>query len=269
VLRPGQSSLAVTFALDLTPGSDQITGTIGGGGWVALLEAHRAVFDARTNAAPFMGNYTLVLPGTNGAGVPVGNGYGTIRVDASGKGRVTGSLPDGTSFSQLAPVSRDGIWPFYSSLNGGKASLFGWLMLTNRTTDDLNGTVSWIKELQPKAKFFSDGFTNSFIPAAGSGYTPRIPVINLPSGDAIFTEDNAVVFTNAVSVTSNNKLLNQSANSLTMSLALPTGVFNGNVAAPGATKRTPLKGVFLQKANAGYGYFLGTGPSGSIVVEGP
>jgi V8-like Glu-specific endopeptidase len=267
VLRPGQSSLAVAFGLDLTPGSDQITGTIAGGNWVAQLEAHRAVFDARTNAAPFAGNYTLVLPGTNVAGIPVGDGYGAVRVDASGRVRVTGSLPDGTAFTQLASVSQDGLWPFYASLNGGKASILGWLMFTNRTSDDLNGTVSWIKEAQLNTKFFSAGFTNSFIPATGSSYTPRIPVINLPQGDAIFTADDAVVFTNAVSVTSNNKVLNQSANSLTMNVALTTGVFNGNVAAPGATKRTPLKGVFLQKANAGYGYFLGNGQSGSVVVE--
>ena len=267
VLRAGQSSIAVTFGLDLTPGADQVTGTVGDGTWLAQLEAHRAVFDARTNAAPYAGSYTLVLPGSNVPGLPLGHGYGAVRVDASGRVRLTGSLPDGTAFSQLISISRDGIWPLYAPLNAGKASVFGWLLFTNRTTDDLNGTVSWIKEAQSNAKYFSGGFTNSFIPAKGSSYTPRVPVINLPAGDAIFTADNAVVFTNVVSVTSNNKVLNQSSNSLSMNLAQSTGVFNGNVAAPDATKRTPLKGVFLQKVNAGYGYILGNGQSGSVVVE--
>jgi len=267
VLRPGASSLSVEFGLDSAPESQRVTGTISDGQWVAQLMAGRAVFNARTNPAPYAGSYTLVFPGTNGVdSAPAGNGFGTVRVDTGGRVKLVGSLADGTPVSQSIPVARDGQWPFYASLYGGKGSTLGWLNLTNRATDDLNGTVSWIKEPQPQTKRFANGFTNGLIPAIGSAYAPTIPVINLPTGAAVFTGGDLPPFTNIVSLSSNNKLLNQSPNSLTLNVVLPTGAFNGSVTAPGATRKTPFKGVFLRKANAGYGYFLGTDQSGSVVI---
>jgi len=88
----------------------------------------------------------------------------------------------------------------------------------------------------------------------------------LPSGTAVFNGGDLSSFTNNVSLGLNNKIINQSPNSLTLNIAISTGAFNGSVAAPGQTRRTPFKGVFLQKVNAGYGYFLGTDQSGSVVI---
>ena len=267
VLRPGASSLSLEFGLDLTPDSEQITGTVSDGQWVAQLLAQRAVFNARTNPAPYSGSYTLVLPGTNGVGnPPAGHGFGTPRIDTGGRVKLVGSLADGTAVSQSVPLSRAGHWPFYASLYGGKGSAIGWLSLTNSATNELNGIVNWIKKPQPQAKRFAAGFTNSSIPATLSKYLPQSPVINLPSGTTAFNGGGLPSFTNHVSLGLNNKIINQSPNSLTLNIAISTGAFNGGVAAPGQTRRTPFKGVFLQKVNTGYGYFLGTDQSGSVVI---
>jgi hypothetical protein len=257
----------VEFGLDLTAGTEQITGTVSDGQWVAQLLAQRAVFNTRTNPAPYAGSYTLVLPGTNGIGnPPAGNGFGTPRVDRGGRVKLVGSLADGTTVSQSVPVSRDGLWPLYASLYAGKGAVLGWLSFTNRATDDLNGIVSWIKQQQPQAKRFAAGFTNSAIPATGSAYLPQSPVINLPSGTAVFTGGGVPSFTNNIILGLDSKLVNQSPNTLTMNTAILTGAFNGGVVPPGQTRKTPFKGVFLQKANAGYGYFLGADQSGSVVI---
>ncbi len=92
-------------------------------GWVADLLADRAVFTA-TNKAPYAGNYTLLFPGTTNLldpTTPVGMGYGAVTVDALCKVVLAGSLADGL-LRRATTVSKDGWWPMYAGLYGGKGS---------------------------------------------------------------------------------------------------------------------------------------------------
>src|SRR5688572_10647734 len=97
IVRAGLSSLAVEWQLDLTHGTDRITGQVADGTWVAQLSGNRAVFNITTNSCPLIGKYTLIIPGnTNGARSPGGDGFGTLTVDGAGSISLKGTLSDGT-----------------------------------------------------------------------------------------------------------------------------------------------------------------------------
>jgi hypothetical protein len=49
-----------------------------------------------------------------------------------------------------------------------------------------------------------------------------------------------------------------------MSVTASNGFFNGAVKVPGTTRTNTFKGVVLQDAGAGFGYFLGTNQSGQV-----
>src|SRR5207302_8135912 len=101
--------------------------------WVAPIQAVHAGFDAKSHPATnYSGAYTIVLPAAAaGGGLPEGNGYGTMLVDASGKVTIMGALGDETPYTCSIRMSGDGEFPIYLALYGGKGSLFGWLAFTN------------------------------------------------------------------------------------------------------------------------------------------
>jgi hypothetical protein len=76
-------------------------------------------------------------------------------------------------------------------------------------------------------------------------------------------------FTNVVTLTTNNHVINGSANFMNFSITLSNGAFTGSVKVPGTTRTNAFKGALLQDANAGYGWFLGTDESGSVSLQAP
>ena len=60
---------------------------------------------------------------------------------------------------------------------------------------------------------------------------------------------------------------NVSSNKLTITLALPTGLFTGSVMVPNSGKVITFNGALLQKLNSGYGCFLGTNQSGEVLLH--
>src|SRR5204863_7909029 len=107
---------------------------------------------------------------------------------------------------------------------------------------------------------------------AGSRYTAPTNadtrMIDLTNGVVWFQGGNlSAPFTNSVTLTSSNHVINNSANSLTMTLNTANGMFSGNVTVPEAARTNMFKGVVLQDAEAGFGYFLGTNQSGEVMFE--
>src|SRR2546429_9097687 len=95
-------------------------------------------------------------------------------------------------------------------------------------------------------------------------------VIDLTNGVVIFAGGNlATPFTNLVTLTSTNRFINGSPNSLSLSLTLSNGTFSGRVKVPGTTRTNTFKGALLQDSDSGYGYFLGTNQSGSVFFGAP
>jgi hypothetical protein len=270
IARRGVGPLTVSLVQNAN-GDNRITGTITDGTWTAQLSADPAVYDLRTNTAPFAGKYTLIIPGVAGApSLPAGDGYGAVSVDASGKVKLSGALADGTTLTETAPLSKSGAWPLYVSLYAGKGTLVGWISLTNRASDDLNGTLTWIKPAMPLAKLYPAGF-NEAVTATGSFYTPpptSTSQIIGPSITAVSFADGdlASSFTNTVTVSAGNKIINDSTNRLSLSLVTSSGLLRGTVTPPGSTRSLSVHGALLQKLNLGYGYFLGPNQSGSVFL---
>ena len=267
--------MVLNLALNLTPGSDILTGTLSNSAWVADLRADRAVF-SKTNPAPYAGKFTLIFPGAeqdDDTTTPLGLGYGAVTVDGLGNVVLGGYLADGTVLSQGTSVSKDGWWPLYAGLYGGKGSIWGWLQFTNQPPPDMRGgEACWIKQAQPAAKYYPLGFTN-VLETQGSLYvapsSPTIRVMDLTNGMVSFAGGNlSQPFTNLVVLTNKNAVVNQSTNKLTLTIGLANGAFSGTVAVPGTKTTSSFKGALLQDEAVGYGYFLGTNLSGRVQFQG-
>jgi hypothetical protein len=266
--RAGNTALSAHFTLDSSGSSDHLTGTITDGNWTASLDARRPVFNSQ-NPAPFAGSYTVVIPGVSGSQTaPQGYGYGTLKVDATGKAKFVGSLADGTTVTQSASISQDGDWPLFGSLYHGQGLLWAPMTIdTSRASDDIHGPLSWIKA-QQNAKFYPDGFD---VEVTGIGSLYQKPaagtrIIDLSDGTVSFDGGNLNnPFANSITIDTNNKVANQSDNKLTMAFATPTGLFKGTATSPDG-QNVSFRGAAFQKVNRAYGYFLGADQSGSVVV---
>ena len=155
------------------------------------------------------------------------------------------------------PLSSAGDWAFYVSLYGGGGSVWGWLQFdSNQTTATVNGSLSWIKPPRTGATYYPAGFTN-LVAAGGSRYTAptnsATRVIGLTNAIVIFDGGNLTApFTNTVTLTSSNRVINGSANSLGLTFTLANGTFSGSVKVPGTTRTNTFKGAVLQDLNSGY-----------------
>jgi hypothetical protein len=268
IARKNQLPFSVQLQLALD-GTDTLTGQLGDGGWTGELIARRAAFSG-TNAAPQAGRYTLVIPGaTAPISPPVGHGFGSVAVDNSGNAQFNGWLADGSKITQSTAVSKAGDWPLYVPLYGGSGSMFGWVTFTNAPDTDLEGVVHWIKPAQTRARFYPEGFTNAAaITGSRFGFTNGVPLLSLNPGQMVLLDGNLTTgFTNNISIQPNSKVLNLSSNKLNLVFTVSSGWFKGTVLGPGTGKTIPVSGAVLQKRNDGYGFFLGTNQSGSVMLR--
>ncbi len=267
------STVTVALQLDVTNLSAKVEGVVSNQAWVSPLFGYRAPVYPITNSSPQMGKYTLIIPGSNDAAAsPGGDSYGTVTVSKSGVLTLAGKLAEGTILNQSIPVSADGWWALYSSLYTGKGSLHGWMTITNLDESDITGQLSWIKPALTTSKYYPLGFTNEH-EAAGSLYVPTTTnrVVNITNGVVEFRHGNLIQpITNNVLLTTNNKITNLSSNKLSMTITLTSGLFTGSVTDTNTGKSVTFNGALLQKLNAGYGFFLGTNQSGSVLfAPGP
>jgi len=286
VKRPGTNALSMELMLDLSSGSDQVMGRVinPAPGWIAKLMGDRAPVYAGTNASPYGGTYTLLVTKedqADGAGLAladpeleIGNGFGTLKVDAKGKLTFRATLADGTPVTQSVPVSKAGLWPLYVALYGGNGSILSWVSMSTNPAPEasLYGELSWIKPVLAGARYYAAGFTNA-MDIVGSIYQPpgTNKVLQIDMGTVSFEGGNfTAALTNVVRLEPINKLTNLTTNQpLVLNLALPTGLFAGSVkVADGGVNKTLLfKGALLQRQNLGAGFFLGTNESGSVRLE--
>jgi len=270
VARSHSSLLSVQLRLDLTQGSDRITGWITNAMWSATLAADRGVFDGRNRVAPQAGLFTLVLPGDfNSPTNPPGDSYGLVKVGGNGDLHLTGVLADGTRISQSSAVSKAGLWPLFAPLNSGLGALLSWVGFTNATGYDLTGVCVWTKANQPAAKRYPGPFT-VFTNLFGSVYTaPKNGrILNLTNASAAFNSLSLPRnFTNTLRLGANNRVTNSSANRLNLSFAAASGALNGRVVDPNTSASFPFNGVVLQKQRQARGFFLTSAASGQVLLQ--
>ncbi|SPE59722.1 exported hypothetical protein [Verrucomicrobia bacterium] len=271
---PGNPGPALSLVLRMGAGNqaDQVFGSLASGTWVANLSGNKAVFNARTNSAPYAAGYTLVFHGQDGVPAsPAGDGFGTVRVTTGGQVFFAGMLADGTPVSQSAFVSGEGLWPLYLSLYAGKGLLFGWLGFTNQADDDLTGPVTWIKPPVITARYYPKGFTND-LQVAGSAYVrpaaSPFEILSLTNGTISFAGGElSAAFTNSITLGPRSHVTNSSPNRLSLSFSLSTGVFQGIVLDPSTRTLLPFGGAVLQKLDTGYGLLRGAHQTSEVVIE--
>jgi hypothetical protein len=272
IARGTNSTLTLTMSLDLSINqTDRITGTLSDGGWLAELLANRSTFNATSNAAPWAGLYTLIVPGTNDpAGGPGGDGYGAVKVDTAGNVKLSGKLADGTTLSQKAPLSKNGEWPLYLALYSKKGSLCSWVQFdTNLPAASLAGTLNWFKPTLTKG-LYPAGFTNQ-TQLTGTSYSPPAAKTNrvaaITNGVIVLSGGElSGPLTNHVTMSQDNKVTSTNAG-FTFSFTLPSGLFKGSLLNPANAKKISFGGALLQNNNSGSGYFAGTNQSGQVLLQ--
>jgi len=263
------TTLAINWQLDLTNGTDQVTGTVTNNNTIhSTLVGDRLVYNSNTNPAPQAGSYTLVIPGSvDAANEPAGDGYASLTVLSNGLARAIGKLSDGTSISHYAGISKYSHWPFFNPLLKGAGSVMGDLVFTNLSETAIDGLVTWIRPATSN-RYYPAGFTNSSL-VIGSPYTP-------PSGGRVLnTTTNLFIVSggNIIGAVTNDSTFSM-ANELTVSnatvlkLSAPSsGLMTGSFwhpTLPGIRKT--LRGVALQQQNIARGYFPGTNEIGAFLL---
>ena len=152
--RTSVGPLAVVMILQGNNLAPELTGTVTGASWGALLTAERA-----TNTTG-SGRYTMLIQpdASNTASISLpGDGYAVI-TNHAGIARITGALADGTSFSQAVPVSLTGDIPIYANLYGSKGLLLGWINL--ESTNDTEAALAWVHPAL-RSGLFTDAFSST------------------------------------------------------------------------------------------------------------
>jgi PKD repeat protein len=268
--RRGLAPLQVSLRLDLA-GADRITGTVSDGTFTSVLVADREVY-SRPNPCPWAGRFAFALepPAGNNPKIPQGIGYGTLTVTATGRGRATGVLGDGTKINVSAPLSKHGTWPLYDLLYKNQGASIGWVTFgTNRT---LEATVDWFRPSMPKSAYFPRGFVTN-VTLAGQAYVPPT-VYNSPGAtpNRLVTLDGGNLTTNIVKSVyvydvGNVVVLSPNNENLQLRLNPSTGQFSGSFTHPLLNKTVGFKGMALRFDGMWVGYFLGANSTGYVLVE--
>jgi hypothetical protein len=271
IKRKNAAPLTVEVEFGSDEPSEMISGRVTDTNWTAQLIGDRAVFNVRTNPAPFAGSYTLAILGVDEIpAAPTGDGFGVVRVTASGIATVAGALADGVRLAQSAPLSQDGVWPLYVPLYTGKGLVMGWVTFASEQDSDLNAGLSWIKPAGARGAFYPAGF-NHECKLIGSRYTRPASSTNSVLGftDATVTfigGNLAADFTNAITLGLNSRVTNLSSNRLALNFSLATGTFTGSAADLSSGKPRSFMGAVLQKQNVGAGFLLGTNLSSRVRI---
>ena len=248
ILRKLGSPLVINFSLLGDNSTNSFSGNLSDGVWASHMHGARAVFNLKTNPAPYAGTYTIAIPNPDDSPTfSLGNGFGSVKVDGNGNVKLAGVLADGTKISQSAPLSKDGTWPLFAPLYSGKGLVIAWISFTNRAADDLHGQINWVKGPDAAAKYYPEGLAIAG-DAVGSIFAP-------PSILAL----NLQVAKLQSAGTGNGRIT-----SLTVSST--TGTFKGSLLQPTGASVT-FQGALLQRPNAGYGFILGTNDSMPVLLS--
>jgi hypothetical protein len=174
VKRGRLNPVALALHVDLTNGTDQITGIATAPAWVSEIAGERNVFRARSNPALQAGLRAFILQNADNAFATAATGSSSI--SAAGRARVRGRLLDGRSFSAASLLAKNGDCPLYISFNRGNEIVIGWLNFPATPAPTAAGTVLWVKTgtnaFAATLQAASDG-TMAFTDTNGMSYPAR------------------------------------------------------------------------------------------------
>ena len=245
-----------------------VEGTVTAGGLSAGILLEPVAPSAST------GELTLRIPHPAGAGLPQGNGYGTLKVRANSPGAAfTGKLGDGTPFTFGSSIVTNGSSvniPVYIPLYKGQGFLAGLLTSEPTANGNLDGVLNWFKP-ETAGAYLPAPF-NTQVSLFGSTYVRPMKgqlVINLPNGTVTFNAGDLAnpPLQKAVTLGTNDKITvtDPGADKLKMSINISTGLFSGSFVGPDAPKATSFSGALFQDGfNFGTGVFKGPADPGSV-----
>jgi hypothetical protein len=272
VIQKGVAPLTIAFEMGAGTLASQMTGNVSYTNWTASLAGDRLDYNAKTAPCPLAGTYTLILPGVDGNDqLPAGNGFSSVKVTSAGVVSATGTLADGTKFTQSASVSTNGDWPVYASLYSKAGCLISWQHFLSTQTNDISGDLFWVKPTIAKAKYYTNAFILTCATSGSTYHQPAKTNAVLDLGKYALACDGgnlAPGITNLFNFLAGSKIANLSSNKLTLSFSLSAGTFTGTVANPTNSRKSfSFSGAVFQKSGAAYGLLLGTNQSSQVVIE--
>ncbi len=264
----GKSGAAYTLALNYTNNGGVISmgGTVSGEGWSADLSLDALSKPSTTSKNAFTGRYTMVIPATDSANAPVGDGAAIITVAATGATTVAGSLADGTPFTFKGRVTSHGMLQIFAPLYARGGVLTGTLTFRTSEVSDLDGAIFWSRPASETAPVFASGFTVETT-AVGSRYIAPavnqtvVPVSTSTDNTALALGDGGLTETlvqpATLSTTNVLKVTTPAVAGFKVSLNAKSGRFAGKFTHPATGVTTTFRGVILQKQAAGFGSFNG------------
>lgn len=260
----------------IVPGTDEIQGSIewlGNGPWISGLLGYRSGPWNSKNPSPFVGKYTVRLPGSTDASVaPPGDGYASMNVSALGAVNMSGSLADGTRFTRSGLLSTNGYFPFYVITDSGLGTMIGWLTFEKGGARDAFGDLVWIKPARFNATYYPAGFEGT-VPAIGGPYVPpstSSPALDWTSGIFVAADGNfSAPLVNSITLSSTGKLTNNGGDMVNLSFSLNrnTGVFSGRFRDPQSGRTPSYSGALFQNEGIGGGHFLGSNQGGLVQLQ--
>jgi hypothetical protein len=270
----GVPPVMLDFALDLATGSDQVHGQVTGSNWVATLLGARAEFvynpkEFVYNPKAASTNYAVSFQGTSdGSIAPGGDGLANVTIRTNGQVVLVGRVSDDTAIAMPATyISKNGDWPFYAALYGGKGSLLGWM--TNSGSMTFEGDISWIKTTTFGTNYPA-GFTNEVLGESSvlPTLTSATPLLSSTNARVIFSLGNLPWAITNYCTLSNNvvKVTPGQTNGLVLALTLANGQFSGSFIHPVTLKRQILRGILMRDQDRARGYFLSP-ETGYLLLE--
>ena len=135
--------LGLQLHVDLTNGSEQVTGSVSAPDWISALSGDRNIYNANTNPAAQSGKHGFILVEAEQPAQTAANGISFIF--ASGRALVRGRLEDGRPFSTASLLAKNGDCPFCLSLGRGSEIVIGWLNFPVSPVPSAAGTVLWVR----------------------------------------------------------------------------------------------------------------------------
>lgn len=134
--------LTLALHLDLTNGTDRVTGSVSDGNWNSRVVSDRNVFNALFNPAQQAGVRSFILERAQDNAAAAA---GMSRISPGGSTNVRGKLSDGRVFATASALARNGDCPFYLSMNHGNEVVIGWLNFPATQSPAASGTVLWVQ----------------------------------------------------------------------------------------------------------------------------
>src|SRR5262249_598049 len=145
-----------------------------------------AGYNRLTNPAPQVGLYSFIVMGGNDPeNAPVGESYGTLKVDTSGYVKLIGTLANGTPVTFSGAIARDGSWPVYIRQAHGDGLLIGSANFHEAPTNGPSGVFFWLLPHRDAADFYPQGFYLQTTMAASVYQPESVPIANARSAALI------------------------------------------------------------------------------------